>query len=148
MDELLIGVDVGTTGTKSIVIDLNGNILTSAYRSYSTYNSKPGYSEQDAEDWWNAVVATVRECTADEMIRKSIVSIGLSSQGGSMVPVDKAGLPLRRAFVWMDKRGTQQYEIYKKETPKDYFYLTTGWELSPGLNAVQILWMKQNEHAF
>ena len=145
LNELMIGIDVGTTGTKSMVVDVKGNIISSAYQGYPTYNSKPKYSEQEADDWWKAVVSTVRECTADDTVRRSVVSIGLSSQGGSMVPVDGNGVPLRRAFVWIDKRGEKQCEYFRKNTSEDYFYLTTGWELSLGLNAVQIRWMMENE---
>ena len=143
--ELLIGVDIGTTGTKCMVIDRQGRIHASAYKGYVTYNDQLKHAEQEAMDWWEAVVSTVKECTLDEKIRSSIVAIGLSSQGGSMVPVDEKGIPLRRAISWLDKRSGSQFRTFTENTSKDYFYKTTGWNLSDGLNAVAIRWMQENE---
>ncbi|MDR3551840.1 MAG: FGGY family carbohydrate kinase [Clostridia bacterium] len=145
MEELLIGIDVGTTGTKSMVLDASGTILASAYKSYPTYNDRPGYAEQDAEDWWGAVVETVRECTKDKRVADAVVAIGLSSQGGSMVPIGADGRPIRRSMIWMDKRGDAQSRYFSENMPEDYIYLTTGWALSGSLNAVQIRWMSEHE---
>lgn len=145
LNGLLLGLDIGTTGTKCIVIDCDGNMIANAYQEYPIHSPQPGWAEQDANDWWDAVLTTVKKCTSDEKVRNSIVSIGLSSQGGTMVPVDINGEPLRKAIVWLDGRGSRQGNYIKEKTPENYFYLTTGWQLGSGLNAVEILWMKENE---
>ncbi|MDD3840779.1 MAG: FGGY family carbohydrate kinase [Clostridia bacterium] len=143
--QLLIGIDVGTTGTKTMIINEQGNIISSSYKGYDTYSEELNYVEQDAQDWWDAVVYTVRECMYKVENKDRIKAISLSSQGGSMVPVDQNCNPLRRAIVWMDKRAVQQGKDLRKGKPKDYFYKKTGWRLSSGLNLAQIKWVKDNQ---
>ena len=144
-DNLLLGLDIGTTGTKCLVTDARGRVISEAYQAYATDTPQAGYAEQDAEDWWHAVVSTVRTCAADTPDRQAITAIGLSSQGGSLVPVDAAGLPLRKAIVWLDQRGRKQSQYISGCLPPDYLYLTTGWNAIAGLNAVQILWLRDHE---
>jgi xylulokinase len=55
---MLIGVDIGTTGTKAVLMDENGNIISEAYKRYDLYSDKSGYVEQNTEDWWDAVLYT------------------------------------------------------------------------------------------
>lgn len=143
--DLLLGIDIGTTGTKSMVVDTCGRILSSAYKGYILHNDRPDWVEQEAEDWWEAVVYTVRECTENPDIRGSIRAISLSSQGGSMVPVDEAGIPVRRAISWMDKRGEEQRATLTSKKAGSYFYHTTGAALTSGGNLIQIQWMSDNE---
>ena len=142
---MLMGIDVGTTGTKAILTDENGVLLSESYKGYRIYSEKSGYAEQNAEDWWDAVVYTVRDCTKDLKDKTEIKAIALSTQGGSMVPVDKAGRPLSRAAVWMDTRGESQAAALLSGKEKDYYYCKTGWKLSNGLNLIQIQWIKDND---
>ena len=76
-----IGVDIGTSGTKSLLIDPDGNILAEASASYGVSMPKPMWTEQDPEDWWNAVVKTVRAVVKQSKVAKTDVKcIGLSGQ--------------------------------------------------------------------
>lgn len=143
--DLFLGIDIGTTGTKSMVVDLEGRIISSAYKGYRLQSARPGWVEQDAEDWWQAVVYTVRECTRDADIRAGIKALSLSTQGGSMVPVDEAGIPLRQAISWMDKRGEVQRNALCENKAEDYYYTITGSALTSGGNLIQIKWMSDNE---
>lgn len=142
--DLLLGIDIGTTGTKCIAADTEGSIIASAYKGYKLYNDGPGRVEQDAGDWWEAVVYTVREC-----VRKTgadnIKAVALSSQAGSMLPVDEAGVPLRRAISWMDTRGEKQREELNCGKPEGYYYNLTGFNLSDGGNLIQIKWLRDHE---
>ena len=88
MKQYLLGIDVGTTGTKTLLFSADGELLGHAYRGYEMNNPQVGYSEQNAEDWWNAVCETVREVCADPAIGKAVAAISLSLQGGTMVAVD------------------------------------------------------------
>lgn len=143
--DLLLGIDVGTTGTKSMVVDIEGKVLSSSYKGYKLYNDKPGWVEQNASEWWDAVVYTTRQCTLDLDIRNNIKAISISSQGGSIVPVDEKGIPLRRAISWMDKRGKKQRLELNCNKEDDYYYNITGYKLSDGGNLIQIKWLKDNE---
>ena len=142
----LLGIDVGTTGTKSMLFSAAGDLLGSAYRSYPMDVPDFARREQNARDWWNAVVETVREiCTTPE-IRENVVGISLSLQGGTMVAVDQRFEPVRPAMVWSDKRCSAQKEAYLKEVGEaETMYRKTGWKLSDGSNVNQIRWMKDHE---
>jgi sugar (pentulose or hexulose) kinase len=142
---MLIGIDIGTTGTKAILIDDSGSVIAEAYKGYSLQSDNPGYAEQDAEDWWDAAVYTVRYCIKDISNKHDIKAVALSSQGGSMVPVDEKGKPISKAVIWMDRRGKKQTEELLEGKPDDFYYKKTGWRLSNCLNLIQIKWLKDNK---
>ena len=101
-----------------------------------------GWSEQNAEDWWNAVVETVREVCTDPEVQQNVAAISLSLQGGTMVAVDKDLNQIRPAMVWNDHRCAEQSKAFAQEVgPGNAMYLKTGWGLGTGLNALQIRWM-------
>ncbi|HOJ10524.1 MAG TPA: FGGY family carbohydrate kinase [Clostridiales bacterium] len=140
----VIGIDVGTTGTKAMLINDKGIVLKSAYRGYGIIKSGRNMVEQKAEDWWNSLVETVKECIQDVNDRYNILALSISSQGGSLVPVDKEGNPLSNVIVWMDKRGIDQQNDLLNLHPGEFYYKKTGWKLSPGGNLIQIKWLKEN----
>lgn len=146
MNRYLLGIDVGTTGTKSLLFSADGKLIGHAYRPYDMHTPKVGWSEQNAEDWWNAVVQTVREVCADPEIGRAVAGISLSVQGGTMVAVDKEYRPVRPAMVWNDSRCTEEKQAYLNEVgDANSMYLKTGWHLFSGMNAMQIRWMKDHE---
>ena len=134
-----MGIDVGTTGTKTLLFSEKGELIQSAYRGYETATPKVGYSEQDPEDWWNAVKETVRKVIPDETVGMSVAGISMSVQGGTLVPVDADFCPTRPAIVWNDIRCAEEVEQWKALGYTDGdMYSKTGWHLLPGLNAMQI----------
>ena len=142
----LLGIDVGTTGTKSLLFSAEGTLLGHAYRPYPMHTPQVGWSEQNAEDWWNAVVDTVREIVTDPEVGKNVAGISLSLQGGTMVAVDKEFNQVRPAMVWNDHRCEAQHEEFLEEVGEaELMYQKTGWRLGKGLNAQEIRWMKDNE---
>jgi sugar (pentulose or hexulose) kinase len=141
---VLLGIDVGTTGTKSILLDEEGHIVSSSYRKYSRFCTENGHVEQEAEDWWKALSYTVRDCTKDLDSKDAVKAISLSTQGGSMVPVDVDGNPLANAVTWMDTRGAEQHEALLKLNGEDFYYLRSGWRLSNSFNLIQIVWLRDN----
>ena len=146
MKQYLLGIDVGTTGTKTLLFSTDGELLGHAYRPYDLHTPQVGYSEQNAEDWWNAVCQTVREVCADPEIGKAVAAISLSLQGGTMVAVDKDMNPVRPAMVWNDARCAAQRAAYLQEVgAAETMYQKTGWRLGNGLLAMEIRWMKENE---
>lgn len=142
----LLGIDVGTTGTKTLLFSENGALLGHAYRPYPLHMPKVGWSEQNAEDWWNAVVETVRETCTDPEVCKNVAGISLSLQGGTMVAVDEDFRQVRPAMVWNDARCDAQHEAFLREVGDgELMYQKTGWRLGNALNALEIRWMKDNE---
>ncbi len=144
MDRYLIGVDIGTTGAKSMLISESGRIIAHAYAGYEMRTPSNGRCEQDAEDWWRAVVKTVRAVASEPRFAKNVVALSLSLQGGTLVPVGVKGEPLQPAVVWSDKRCKTQRAAFAARFGEDYMYQRTGWRLSAGLNAMQIAWIREN----
>lgn len=141
----LLGVDIGTTGTKTVAFDEEGNMLSSAYQGYEVVSEQADWAEQDADDWWRAVVRTVREAVATLPDKNGVVALALSSQGGSLVMADKSGQPLGRAVSWLDHRpGDKELDALCAGKETDYHYLRTGWPLKNCFNLAQCKWMQNN----
>ena len=146
MEEFLLGIDVGTTGTKTLLISTEGRVAGHASRSYEIITPKVGWSEQRALDWWDSVTATVREVTASLEDPSAVRAISLSLQGGTVVPVDAGGKPLRNAIVWTDGRCSEQFREFVEEGGSDtYTYETCGWHMSSGLPALEVRWIRDHE---
>lgn len=144
--QYLLGIDVGTTGTKTLLFEAGGQLVGHAYRPYALSTPQVGYSEQNAEDWWNAVTETVREVCKDPEIGSRVAAISLSLQGGTLVPVDGEGTPLRPAIVWNDSRCKAEMEEFQQEVgQRAYMYEKTGWGLGDSLLAMEIRWIRKNE---
>ena len=95
-EQYLIGIDVGTTGTKAILFSKEGTCLKSAYQGYPLSTPQVGHVEQDPEDWWQAVGKTVREVSNG--YGDKVCALSLSTQGGTMVCADEKGNPLAVRF--------------------------------------------------
>jgi len=141
MSRLLLGIDVGTTGTKSLLFSEEGKLIANAYQGYDLVTPQVGWSEQRPDDWWNAIVKTVNEviAAAGEGAGKRVAGISLSLQGGTFAPVDKDMKPLHNAFVWNDHRCEEEREEFLKEFgDASLMYKKTGWGLSRGLMCLGI----------
>lgn len=146
MAQYLLGIDVGTTGTKTLLFSSEGTLLGSAYRPYPLHTPRVGFSEQQAEDWWQAVVQTVREVVKTPETGGQVAAVSLSLQGGTVVPVDKDFRPLRPAMVWNDTRCAAQKKALEAECCSGKaLYEKTGWALIDGLPLLQARWLRENE---
>ena len=105
MNPYLIGIDVGTTGAKTVVFRADGAAQGSGYKEYSLQTAGREVT-QDAEDWWQAVVQSVCEATRG-LDPQEIAGIGISAQGASMTAVDREFRPLCPVMTWMDSRAQQ-----------------------------------------
>lgn len=110
---LLLGIDVGTSSAKAVLIDATGRVLDAASVAHPTYSPAPGYHEQEAADWWQGACSAVRQVLAETAADPAdIAGISLSGQGCACLPVDQHGEPLARAPIWTDARaGAQQQRI-------------------------------------
>ena len=140
----VIGMDVGTTGTKAIVVDENGKVLGQGYGEYELITLGGGKIEQRADDWWKAGVKAVREATKDLNV-KDICGLSISTQGGTMLPVDENFVPMRDALTWMDSRAKAECAEFKAAMGEENIYHKTGWGASPGGDAAKTIWLRKNE---
>ena len=144
MSEVVIGVDVGSSGTCAQAIDDSGTLLASAYRSYDVSYVQPGWADQDPEAWINAVVETVSEARAAVSGRR-ISAIGFGSQLDGLVALDDAGKALRPALIWMDKRAGQECDELAKGLDLGWLRKTSGCNLDAGHVAAKIVWLQRHK---
>lgn len=144
----LLGIDVGTTGTKTVLFQADGRVCAHAYRPYPTSAPNPGWREQNPEHWWQAIVETVREVCQNAAVSYPVSAISLSTQGGTLIPVDHNLCPVRPAIVWSDERCAEEHEAYLREVGSaESMYEKTGWHLGRSMNALQIRWLRTHEPA-
>jgi xylulokinase len=142
----LMGIDIGTSGTKTVLFDLKGNTIASYTGEYPLYQPQNGWAEQDPADWWHAVCNGI-----SAVIRKSSVnvadikSIGLSGQMHGLVMLDAQNNILRRSIIWCDQRtGKECEEITQRVGAKRLIEITANPALT-GFTASKILWVRANE---
>lgn len=142
----LIGFDIGTSSTRCILINKDGKLIASAIKEYPLSTPKPGWAEQDPDDWWKASVYTVKEVLTKSKINPSnIAAIGLSGQMHGSVFLDKGGKVIRPAILWCDQRTEAQCkEIYDIFGYEGFIKLSYNQALT-GFTAPKILWLKEVE---
>lgn len=148
MKQYLLGIDEGTTGCKTCIFDLEGNLIASDYREYPCYYPKPGWVEQLPEDITPALFASCKAAIEKAGVpKKDIIAIGISSQGAVWGPLDKDGQLLRPFISWQDLRGSSYVDKIKNGEIIDSkrYYEITGCPIGPIFGATKYLWFKDNE---
>ncbi|NLL38845.1 MAG: xylulokinase [Clostridiales bacterium] len=142
----LIGIDLGTSGTKTILFDAEGNIIASESKEYPMYQPKNGWAEQDADDWAQAGFATIKAVIGKSGVSPShIAGIGISGQMHGLVMLDEEGRPLRKSIIWCDQRTAKECEeITDRVGQKRLIEITANPALT-GFTASKILWVRNNE---
>ena len=142
----IVALDLGTTGCRTFIFDLSGNILASDYQEWESIYPAPSYVEQDANLWWLSIKKTTENAIKKSGIDGSeIVSLSVTNQRETIVPVDKEGNPLHNALVWQDRRTTKEVEFINEKIGPDIIYNTTGLTIDPYFSATKILWFKNNK---
>ncbi|MCE9606277.1 MAG: xylulokinase [Planctomycetia bacterium] len=144
---IFLGIDIGTSGTKTLAIDARGKILGDATAEYPCYAPKPLWSEQDPEDWWQAVVTTVRSVMEKGKLKPSdVAGIGLSGQMHGSVFLDKQNKVIRRALLWNDQRtGEECAEIEERAGGRKKLIKMVANPALTGFTAPKILWLRNKE---
>jgi xylulokinase len=142
-----LGIDVGTSGTKTLVISAAGKVLAQATSNYPCYHPKPLWSEQDPEDWWQATIKTIRAVMKKARLKPGDVrAIGLSGQMHGSVFLDKKNQVIRPALLWNDQRTAAECEEIEKRAGgrKQLIKLVANPALA-GFTAPKILWLRNHE---
>jgi len=142
----IAALDLGTTGCRTFIFNLTGDVIASDYQEWESFYPTPSYVEQDANLWWDSIKKTIEAAIKKSGIDKSeIVSLSVTNQRETIVPVDKEGIPLHNALVWQDRRTTDQVEFIKNKIGADKIYKTTGLTIDPYFSATKILWFKDKK---
>jgi len=146
----LLGIDIGTSGTKTVLFDEAGNSLASATFEYPLYQPNIGWAEQEPEDWWNATVQGIRKVLSQSGVKpRDISGIGLSGQMHGLVMLDRDNNVLRRSIIWCDQRSTKECEQITSLIGEKRLVGITANPALTGFTASKIMWVKNNEpHIF
>ena len=141
---VVIAIDAGTTGVRSIAFSEQGRAVASAYREFPQYFPQPGWVEHDAEEIWDAVTKTLGELTAT--LDEPIATIGITDQRETVVVWDKSsGSPLHRAIVWQDRRTADHCAELVDNGHLTAVRNTTGLVLDPYFSASKLQWLIAND---
>jgi len=142
-----LGIDVGTSGTKALVMNARAKVLATATAEYGVSAPRPGWSEQDPEDWWAGTVKAVRAAVKKAGIDgKQIAGIGLSGQMHGLVITDGAGRPLRPSLIWNDQRtAPQAAKIERTVGGKGKLIALVGNVAMTSFTLTKLLWVRQHE---
>jgi len=143
----LLGIDLGTSGVKALIIDEAGKTLASATVEYPLYTPKPLWSEQEPAEWWAGTVAAIQAVLAKAGLTGShIRAIGLSGQMHGLTPLDQDGRVIRRAILWNDGRTAAECEEYVRLAGGEARVRELVYNLpSPSYTAPKIVWLRNHE---
>lgn len=132
-----LGLDVGTTGAKALLVDAQGNVKASATHEYPMSHPHPLWAEQDPNAWWEAVQRSIEQVADGE-----VEAIGLTGQMHGLVLLDARGEVLRPCIMWNDQRTEAQCAAISAKA--DVLRLT-GNPVLPGFTAPKIVWVREHE---
>ncbi len=141
-----IGIDIGTTGAKTILIDEKGKLKGKTMVDYPLHHPKPGWAEQNPEDWWEATKESIRRAMVESRVKKEDVNgIGLSGQMHGTVFLDEQNRVLRPAILWCDQRTADECDYITETVGKERLIELTCNPALTGFSAPKIIWLRKNE---
>jgi xylulokinase len=143
----LLGTDIGTLGTKSVLVDTQGRLVASTFQEYGVITPKQGWAEQWPDVWEKAVHATIKGVVEESKVDpEEIAGAAISSlYGGSGIPVDKEMKPLRPCLIWADRRATDECKQLRESPGVEELFKVTGNVIDPYYGYTKMLWIKNNE---
>ncbi len=142
-DGLCIGLDVGTSGVKAVLVTPDGRILRSALAEYPLLTPKPGWTEQEPEAWWAASCRVLNDLAANAP--SPIEAIGLAGQMHGAVFLDEDGRVIRPALLWNDQRTADECAEIEERVGAEHLRAITGNPALTGFQAPKILWLRKHE---
>lgn len=144
--QYILAHDLGTSGNKATLYDLDGNLIGCAVHSYPTFYPHNQQVEQNPEDWWSAVCLSTKELLSSIGISsKNLAVVSFSAQMMGCLLVDSSGTPLRPMITWADTRSDKQEQMMIDAVGAERGYHITGHRLSASYSAAKLLWIKENE---
>jgi xylulokinase len=142
--KFLIGIDIGTTNIKGSLYSVEGELIDYASVAYNSYTPKNNYHEQNPDDWVNGFIDVLRRLSKSSSIKKNILAISLSTQGGTVIPVGEDYKPLHNAITWLDRRGEEILNGNDELLSRNIdFYNKTGWRLDTNVSFMPLYWLKE-----
>ena len=144
--EYLLGVDLGTSGTKTVLFDVNGQAIASETVEYPLHQPQNGWAEQAPEDWWDAARTTIRSVIDQSGVQaEDIKGLGISGQMHGLVLLDADGNVLREAILWCDGRTQEECDEITNTIGRERLIQITANPALTGFTAGKILWVRKHE---
>ena len=142
----VLGIDLGTSGTKTVLFDQEGNAICSATVEYPMYQPHNGWAEQDPADWANAAISTIRTVLEKSGVsRENVVSLGISGQMHGLVMLDEQGHVIRPSIIWCDQRTAKECEEITAAVGYDELIRITANPALPGFTLSKLMWVRKHE---
>ncbi len=142
----LLGIDVGTSGVKAMLLSAAGEVKAQSTHSYALSSPHNGWFEQNPEDWWNATVLSVREVLAHAAVKPSEVgAVGLSGQYHGLVLLDANGKVLRPCIIWNDQRTADQSQRIREKAGRETLMRICASPGAPYFTACKLEWVREHE---
>ena len=138
---MFLGIDIGTSGVKAVVLDSHGSVVGQGTAALSVQRPHPLWSEQDPDAWWQATTAAVQ--AIDPSVRRSVRGVGLAGQMHGATLLDADDRPLRPAILWNDGRSFAQCAALERAVPN--LRSISGNIAMPGFTAPKLLWVREHE---
>ncbi len=143
--DILIGCDVGTSGTKAVAVTPDGRVLAGAHRAHTIMAPHPNWGEQWPQVWLDAMAQTVAEVAA-QVDRARVAGLCVSAlYGGTGVMLDAAMQPVRPAIIWIDRRATEESEFVREHIGAETLFATTKNGIDSYFGYIKLLWVKRHE---
>lgn len=141
-----LAIDLGTTGCRSIIFDEELKLIADSYKEYGLQTPNEKWAQQDAELWWSLSLETAKQAIEKSQIdSQNICGISVSSQGITIVPVDKNINPLYAAISWLDVRAEEETAQLIREFGAKEMFALTGKQINACYSLPKIMWLKNNE---
>jgi xylulokinase len=140
---VLLGLDVGTGGARAVAVDESGDVVAEASSEYPLHSPRPGWTEQDPEDWWEGAREALGKLAAE--VEDQIVGLGLTGQMHGSVFLDASGEVIRPALLWNDQRTYRQCEKITEAVGGERLIQISGNPALTGFQAPKILWLRDEE---
>ena len=146
MNELIIAIDAGTTGVRSMLFTVSGTVLAKAYEEFDSLFPSPSWVEQEAPNWWTSACKTIQRCLKSVPFSPDeVIAVSVTNQRETVVPLDAEKRPLRHAIVWQDRRTVAQCDWIRENISAETIYTITGLTIDPYFTAPKILWIKEHQ---
>jgi xylulokinase len=145
MTDAIVGLDIGTTQTKAVVIGTDGTVFAQAGREATLVSLRPNWAEQDADEWWRNTQEILQELTAAVRGRATIRAVGVSGMVPALVVLGDDGRPLRRSIQQNDARTANEIAELKAAFGDERFFALTGGSINQQVLAPKLRWLAKHE---
>lgn len=144
--DTVIGIDLGTSSVKALLLNMSGRVLANQEVAYPLYSPRPGWAEQDPDEWWRATQQALSQLSKNiNDLNAIVIGIGLSGQMNGAVLLDEKFQSIRPAIIWADARTVAQCETINSRINREKLTSITGKIAVTGYTAPKLLWVRENE---